>query len=511
MAKNSRRIAVGGFQHETNTFAPRQAAYADFVRAGGWPGLTRGEAMFEDVVGINIPIAGFIQEAQTLGHELRPLSWASTEPSAHVTEDAFERIAGQIVEDLREMRDLDAVYLDLHGAMVTEHLEDGEGELLRRVRSVVGPEMPLVTSLDLHANITPEMVARADTMIAYRTYPHVDMAATGARVARHLDRLLDGAGKNGNGRQHKAFRQLPFLMQLTAGCTFHDPARGLYEQLEALEDRQVSSMSFACGFGPADIFHCGPSLVAYGDTQAAADSAADVLYDYAMRREESFVSEIWQPAEAVAKALALAKDADKPVVLADTQDNPGAGGESDTVGLLAELVRQDVPDTALAILFDPEVAAAAHAAGEGAEISVGLGSKSGQYNHKPFEATYRVEALGDGRFTGTGPFYKGARMQLGPMAQLSLRGVRIVVASTKLQAADQAIFRHVGVEPTEQRILGLKSSVHFRADFQPIAEEILLVAAPGPNLADHHSFAYKHLRPGLRIMPRGPAFAPDAA
>ena len=503
MAKTKRKIAVGGFQHETNTFAPRKAAYEDFARAGGWPGLTRGEPLFDAVAGINIPIAGFIDEARSLGHDPRPLSWASTEPSAHVTEDAFERIVTQLVEDLREMRDLDGVYLDLHGAMVTEHLEDGEGEILRRVRDVIGPEPPLVASLDLHANVTPEMVARADAMIAYRTYPHVDMAETGAGAARHLDFLLDGAD-----RQHKAFRQLPFLMQLTAGCTLHDPARGLYEQLAALEGRRVSSLSFNCGFAPADIHHCGPSLIAYGDTQAAADTAADALYDYALRREETFVSEVWSPEEAVAKAIAAAKSADKPVVLADTQDNPGAGGESDTVGLLAELVRRDAPDTALAILFDPEVAAAAHAAGEGAEITVGLGAKSGQRNHRPFEAGYRVEALGDGRFTGTGPFYRGARMRLGPMACLAIGDVRIVVASTKLQAADQAIFRHVGIEPTEKKILALKSSVHFRADFQPIAEEVLLVAAPGPNLVDHRGFGYRNLRPGLRIMPRGPAFPP---
>ena len=119
-----------------------------------------------------------------------------------------------------------------------------------------------------------------------------------------------------------------------------------------------------------------------------------------------------------------------------------------------------------------------------------------------------MEALGDGRFTGTGPFYRGARMRLGPMACLVIGDVRIVVASTKLQAADQAIFRHVGIEPTEKKILALKSSVHFRADFQPIAEEVLLVAAPGPNLVDHRGFDYRNLRPGLRIMPRGPAFPP---
>ena len=212
-----RRIAIGGFQHETNTFAPSKATFEAFVEPGGWPALTQGDALFADVAGINLPIAGFIEAARDLGHELLPLTWAAASPSAEVTNDAFERISGQIVEDLAALvrqGGLDGLYLDLHGAMVTEDHEDGEGEILRRVRAVVGEALPLVVSLDLHANITPEMVALSDALIAYRTYPHIDMAETGARAARHLHSLLESrAGRC------KAFRQLPFLLQLTAGCT----------------------------------------------------------------------------------------------------------------------------------------------------------------------------------------------------------------------------------------------------------------------------------------------------
>jgi microcystin degradation protein MlrC len=158
------------------------------------------------------------------------------------------------------------------------------------------------------------------------------------------------------------------------------------------------------------------------------------------------------------------------------------------------------------MLCDAEAATAAHAAGEGAELPLALGAKSGLPGHAPLEAAFRVERLGDGSLTGTGPFYKGAHMELGPMALLAIGGVRVVVGSRKLQAADQAIFRHLGVEPAEQKILALKSSVHFRADFQPIAEEILVVASPGPNALDHTQLSYKRLRPGLRLMPLGPAF-----
>jgi len=194
------------------------------------------------------------------------------------------------------------------------------------------------------------------------------------------------------------------------------------------------------------------------------------------------------------------------MVLADSQDNPGGGGNSDTVGLLEELVQQGARDAALAILCDADAARAAHEAGEGARINIALGAKSGLPGHHPLEATFRVERLGDGRFTGTGPFYHGVHAELGPMALLRLGGVEIVVASRKLQAADQAIFRHLGVEPAARKILALKSSVHFRADFAPIAEEILVVKAPGPNALDYADLAYRNLHPGVRLMPMGPAY-----
>lgn len=495
------RIAIGGFQHETNTFAPSKAGLRAFLEPGGWPALCRGAAIFEVVQGANLPVAGFIEAARARGHALLPLSWAAASPSAHVTEEAFERIVGQIVDDLAGLRDLDGVYLDLHGAMVAEHHEDGEGEVLRRVRAVVGPDLPVIVSLDLHANVTPEMVDLSDCLVAYRTYPHVDMADTGARAAALFDARLEAGAPF-----FKAYRKLPFLIPLPAGCTMIEPAKSLYERTESLEQGGALSVSFAAGFGPADIWHCGPAVLAYATDAAAAEQSASALYAEISAREAEFGMAIWTPEEAVAHSLARSRAASRPMVLADSQDNPGGGGNGDTVGLLAALVRKNAQGAALAILCDAEAASAAHAAGEGAEIAVPLGAKSGLPGHEPLHATYRVECLGDGRFTGTGPFYKGVRADLGPMALLSLGGVRIIVASRKLQAADQAIFRHLGVEPAEQKILALKSSVHFRADFAPIAEEILVVKAPGPNALDYSELTYRRLRPGVRLMPMGAAF-----
>ncbi len=186
------RIAVGGFQHETNSFASVKAGYEQFETADGWPGLSRGAALAPALVGINLPAGGFLAAATAAGHQIAPLLWCSASPSAPVTDDAFERITAMLVADLRAAGPVDAVYLDLHGAMVTESVPDGEGEILARIRAVTGPDIPIVASLDLHANVTQRMVDLSDLLVPYRTYPHVDMAETGARAAALLDRILSG-------------------------------------------------------------------------------------------------------------------------------------------------------------------------------------------------------------------------------------------------------------------------------------------------------------------------------
>src|SRR5262245_2508833 len=184
------RIAIGGVQHETNTFASTRATFEDFVQADAWPGLCRGAALIEAVKGINLPIAGFIEQARDDCHTLKPLVWCSAQPSGPVTRDAFERIAFILLEDLAASLPVDAVYLDLHGAMVAEHLDDADGELLARVRECVGKMVPVVASLDLHANVSRTMVDQASALVAYRNYPHTDMAESGARAAALIAGLV---------------------------------------------------------------------------------------------------------------------------------------------------------------------------------------------------------------------------------------------------------------------------------------------------------------------------------
>jgi len=495
------RIAVGGFQHETNTFAPVKADFDAFAEADAWPGLTRGDGLFDAVAGINLPLAGFIEAAEETGHTLTPLSWCSASPSAHVTEDAFERVSAMLLEDVAAAKP-DAVYLDLHGAMVTEHLPDGEGELLKRVRATLGPDVPVIASLDLHANISGEMCAAASALTAYRSYPHIDMGETGARAAEIMDLALQAGGAPA-----VHLRPIDFLVPINAQCTMEDPAGALYRRLAELEAAPgVWRLSFAMGFPPADIAICGPSVYGCGVDADAVRRAVDSLADEIEAKEGEFSEELFAPEEAV--RLAMENSAPGPFVIADTQDNPGAGGNSDTVGMLEALLGCGAQDAVLAILYDPEVAEAAHAAGEGHRFKAALGAKSGQPGQRPYEGKFRVERLGDGRFTATGPMWRGARIELGPMALLKVEDkqadIRVIVASRKFQAADQSIFRHLGLEPSEQGILVLKSSVHFRADFQPVAARIVTAIAPGPNLADTRKFPYRNLRPGLKIKPNGP-------
>src|SRR6201985_1091304 len=497
------RIAVGGFLHETNTFAPTKATFADFQHGGGWPAMTEGPDVLKVMRRINVGLAGFVDVAEANGWELIPTIACGASPSAHVTEDAFERIVKVMVDGIKAAKPLDAVYLDLHGAMVTEHLDDGEGEILSRVRKVIGKDLPLVVSLDLHANVTPQMVEHADALIAYRTYPHVDMADTGRTCAKHLALLLETKQ-----RFAKSFRQLPFLIAISWQCTNDYPTKGIYEKLAALECDAVPTLSFAPGFPAADFRDCGPSVFAYGRTQADADAAADKIVAVIEGHENDFDGKIYAPDEGVLYAMDLAKTAKRPIVIADTQDNSGAGGDSDTTGMLRAVVRNKAQRAAIGVLCAPESAKAAHAAGEGATVTLALGGKSGIAGDTPYKESFVVEKLSDGNFLAPGPFYGGRRMKMGPSVCLRIGDVRVVVASHKAQLADQAMYRYVGIEPTEQAILVNKSSVHFRADFEPIAEKLLICAAPGAMPADPAALPWTRLRPGIRIKPNGPAFTP---
>ena len=498
------RIAIGGFQHETNTFAPVQADLAAFENSAAFPRVPRAQAVIDEMAELNVPIGGFIRQARALGHELHPTVWAMATPSAHVTDHAFEHIVGLLFEELGDVTAFDGVYLCLHGAMVTASFADGEGEILRRVRAAVGPHVPLVASLDLHSNTTAQMVDQADALVAYRTYPHVDMAQTGARAAQLMHYMLE-TGR----RPAKSYRQLDFLIPLVWQCSLIEPASRIYGAMEHLESETLHSVSFTPGFPPADIADCGPAVFAYADDRQEADRTVDELYAQVDGARSQWNGELLSPDEAVRRAMSNYKG--RPFILADTQDNPGAGGASDTTGVLEALVRNDAQDAAFGQLYDPAAATAAHAAGVGAQLNLAIGASSGQPGHRPFEGAFTVERLSDGEFVGSGPMSDGRQFRMGLCAVLRIGGVSVLVVSGRAQLLDLEMLRHIGIEPTRQRIIVVKSSVHFRAAFQPIAEDVLVVLAPGPNPADHLEVPYRNLREGLLLTPAGPAFSHGAA
>ena len=498
------RIAVGGFHHETNCFVPVHTDFNYFATVSDRPPLSRGDEVLRNLPNKAFGMSGFIAD-MAAKHELVPLVWASGGAGGYVTSDAFERIVGELIGRLSLALPVDAVYLDLHGAMCSVDFEDGEGEILRRVRATVGPDVPVVISLDYHTNLTPAMAARTDGMAIYYTYPHVDRPQTGSRAARILTTILERGQPAA-----RAFRKLPFLIPLNFQCTLVEPSKGIVAKSAAGEGGDVLDLCYGAGFPPSDLHDCGPAVIAHGYSQVGVDAAADELVSHIMGMEKVFAQPLLTPDEAVKQAMAISAKAKRSVVIADTQDNPGCGGTGDTTGMLEALVRNHAQQAAICVLTDANAAAAAHAAGEGADITIELGGCTPLPDVRPFRGTFRVTRLTDGRFVCKGPCVGGREANLGPTALLTIGGVSIVVASKRMQAYDLEIFRHIGVEPTAQKILVVKSTCHFRADFEPIAERVLVAVAPGAHLVDARLYPYKHLRAGVRLEPLGPAFAPRA-
>jgi microcystin degradation protein MlrC len=497
------RILIAGYQHETNTFAPSLADWAAFNCGESFPAYMRGQTVIDQMTGINMPISGFMDAAKRWQWDLVPSVWAGATPSSYVTQDAFEKIASAILEDIRNAlpKGLDGIYLDLHGAAVAEHADDSEGELLARIRQLVGPSMPIVASLDLHANVTQGMLAQSDALVSYRTYPHIDMANTGELAAQLMQRRLK------LGRKEPMFaRRFPFLISLNAQSTWMEPAKTAYEQLLALDRESGVMLSFCMGFPASDFDECGPVVWGHGQH---AEKVVEQLF--AAISEPSVWRPQWLPArEAVVHALATASRSAAPVVIADTQDNPGAGGDSNTTGMLHALLQQGAGkafpgQVALGLMFDPDTAQMAFEAGVGAQINCYLGKAvpifTGQLSDPPLQGRFTVKAISDGRCVLKGPMMTGVAVQMGPSACLEIEGILIAVVSGKVQLLDRELLRTVGIHAEQMKLVVVKSSNHFRADFTPIASEVLIAKAPGPMAADPADLPWQKLNPLMRRQP----------
>jgi microcystin degradation protein MlrC len=299
--------------------------------------------------------------------------------------------------------------------------------------------------------------------------------------------------------------QLPFLIPMPSQCTLFQPLASIMEEVARLQVGTVRSLNFTPGFPAADVAKCGPAVFGYGDALSDLQRAATHIRDRVLESEAEFELKSFS-IEAALQEIALAPPpAGRPIIIADTQDNPGGGGTSDTTSLLKAVAVSPCKRVLAGLMFDPKAAAHAHEAGTGAHIDAVLGGHAGTPGETPFAARFEVLALGDGKFTATGPFYSGSRMDLGPMALLRTGELHIAVTSRKQQAADRAMFHHLKVDPTEFGEFGvliLKSSVHFRADFESIASRILVVEAPGANIADPSKLPFHKLRAGMRVAGR---------
>lgn len=479
------RIAIGGIAHETNVFSAIPTNFEQF----GQRVLTGGRDLLTGFAGTRTVVGGFLDGVTAIGATAIPLLYASATPGGIITRAAYAELRQSLLGGLRSVGTLDAVLLGLHGAMVSEDVADAEADLLRAVRTVVGPAVPILATLDSHANISPAMVHSADALVAYTTYPHVDTYERGYEATQILQRLL-----NGRTTITTALACPPMLVPLPPQCTTDEtPMRQILRIAERERRRPgVLNISIAGGFPYSDVYDAGLRvLVSTADDEPLARDIARQIAAQAWQRRDAFAPAVTPIDEAVRHVQATRQF---PVVLSDTGDNPGAGAPCDGTILLAALRNARVRDVAIGVICDPQTVAQAVAAGTGAEIAVRLGGKTDDRHGPPIIAGARVTRITDGVFTNTGPMGMGGRTRMGRTAVLDLDGIAAIVTEQRVQALDLSLFRSVGIEPTTARAIVVKSSVHFRAAFAPIAAQIIDVDTPGISSPHLERFAFQHVR-----------------
>ena len=494
--------------HETNTFAVTPTRLADFDFVGGPAADAAPDQIRGFFRGTRTVHGGYLAAAEELRFELEPLLWAFATPSGLVEQAAYEELAGVLLERLaRRGREAGCrgILLDLHGAMVSEHLEDVEGDLIERTRAVLGAGVPLVVTLDLHANVTERMAAHADAIIGFEEYPHVDAFERGVQAGR-----LIHAAAAGTVRPRLAFVQLPLISMPPKQCTLISPARELLQRAqETARLPCVLDASIAYGFPFADIRDAGTSVLvtADGSAELAAKHATELARAVWQRRHD-FDAALTPVAEAIRYA---GEQAAGLVVLADGSDNPGGGAPCDGTVVLRELLAAGAEDAVVAVIADPEAVAAAVDAGVGETIEVRLGGKTDRRHGDPVELRARVRLLSDGRFVTRSRMGAGGTTEMGRTAVLQIGGVRVVVTERRVQPFDAELLRSVGIEPQAQRLVALKSAVHFRSTYQQIADRIFDLDTPGVHRPDFAAYRYRRLRPVVYPLDRNARFpAPPA-
>ncbi len=484
----SKRVLIAGFKHETNTFSKLPTTLESYRARGDY----RGDDLPKVFKDTNTEIAAFIDTCAKHGFTPIYSRAADATPSGMLTRETYEAITTEIVGDATAAKP-DAILLNLHGAMVAETTEDGEGTLLQRLRAALGRGVLIGVTLDLHANVTDLMAREADVIVSYRTYPHIDMYDTGIACAELIARAL-----NGEIKPVTIVRRAPMLIGIDQGrTTAPGPMTELLAKADALKAKTsgVLSTSLNAGFAWADIKEVGPTVLVVGDGQSPAYAAVAqaLIDDVWASRHRTTVTTI-SVADAIAVARAKGKPG-QPVVIADYADNPGGGGYGDTTGLLRAMIDAKLENAAFAALYDPESAAACHKAGLGATLALALGGKVDPAFGKPVDVTAKVTALSDGKMILEGPMMRGVPLDMGPTAAVTVGGVTVVLGSRRFQNYDRMFFKVAGIDPATKSVLAVKSSQHFRAAYAPLASEIVVVDEGGGIMSTNFkALAYEHAR-----------------
>ena len=481
-------VVIAQMSHETNTFSPVVTDLARF--SGGRDKPLEGPAAERVYSGTASCMGGYLQAAAEFAVDVTIPVVAGAQPSGPVEDDAYEYITGKIVAAAQN--GCDAMLLDLHGAMVTRSHEDGEGELLRRIRAVA-PDIPIAVALDMHANLYPAIVELATIVCGYHTYPHIDMDSTALRGGRLLLKAIAGDCK-----PTMVWGNAPMLPHVMRQGTDDFPNRELQERVMAMEASGALAVSLFTGFPHADIHNAGLSVVVVTDDDLAlAEQWRDELLDQAWADRESFVYAPEPLEDSVARAKSLASD-EGPVLLLDHYDNTASGGTMDTTEVLAEILRQRLDDVAVFGFYDPEVVQQMVAAGVGNEVAVSLGGKlpmpALEVQSAPLELRGRVKLLADGRFPATVAMSRGLTMNMGLAGVLSVGSVDIVVVSRHIEPFDPGCFRALGIEPTSRRFLMLKSRIHYRVGFKPLVRETVECAGVGVCTSDYSQVDFTEVR-----------------
>jgi microcystin degradation protein MlrC len=495
------RLLLAMFKHETNTFSP---LVTDLNRFAEW-GLHWGEDARAAYENTRMPLAAYMKLARLRGAEFAVPVAAEAMPGGKVTRDAYEKIAGAILEALDDA--IDGALLDLHGAMVAEHTDDGEGELLARLRAK-RPGLPIAVTCDLHANLSEAMVRNSTALIGYKTYPHVDMYEVAERVGRVVLDAMDGRC-----RPVQAWAPTRLLSQTLRQGTADEPMKSLVGRAATLETEPgVLCASLFGGFALADIPFAGTATIvtADGDPDLAKRAAQD-LADRAWAARKDFI----YAHRPLAAAIAQAKEVNAaPIVLLDHADNVGSGGTSDVMKVIGEVLKAGLDKVAVAAVWDPGAVQTMVRAGEGATLTLDLGGKTDMPGvalaGKPLRLTGTMQTLADGKWRVEGPMYTGVMVDTGPTAVFRTGGMEIVVTSRHHEPWDTGIFTANGIDPAQRRFLLLKSRIHYRAGFAPLARATFTLDGEGATTSDNSKLAYRNLRRPIYPLDPGPFAPPEA-